>query len=211
MEMYKRASEDDIALGFVGMDLLYQNELGVSQNFDKAHKLYKIALKSHDNTGYGSLKGYNYMGDVFMYGCGVDIDYENAFRWYLKCDTLFDDTVWEDDFKMPLHFCDKGWLNIGTIYFNGFGTTMNRKLALMYLEKASKFGNVTAQRFIDQNHANDASSIISEQLQVLTFLQVDEINTTKPEQGASTDQREHTPKQAITRRFFHVEDCSPES
>ncbi|KAI7897280.1 uncharacterized protein EV154DRAFT_546692 [Mucor mucedo] len=250
MEMYKRASEDDIALGFVGMGLLYQNGLGVSQDFDKAHKLYRTALKSYDNTGYGdamaclgilyqyglgvttshtraihyfqkavelgSLKGYNYMGDVFMYGCGVDIDYENAFRWYLKCDTLFDDTVhfWEDGFKMPLRFCDKGWLNIGTMYFNGFGTTINRKLALVYLEKASKFGNVTAQRFIDQvnadpsintaalqtdiisgqNHANDASSTITEQLQVFTSLQVDATNTIKPEQEVSTDQREHKAK-----------------
>lgn len=134
------------------LGILYQYGLGVTTSHTKAIEYFQ---KSVD---LGSLYGYNCMGNAYKYGCGVDINYEKAFQWYLKCDNCYDDTVhfWENNFRITLRFCDEGWLNIGIMYLNGLGTNINKELALVYLEKALKFGNDEARFYI--NHINNVTS-----------------------------------------------------
>ncbi|KAG2214372.1 hypothetical protein INT47_000928 [Mucor saturninus] len=152
-ELYETALKIDENNGAHGdamacLGILYQYGLGVTTSHSKAIGYFQKAVDS------GSLYGYNCMGDAYKYGCGVDIDYGKAFQWYLKCDDCYDNTVhfWEQGFRPTLRFCDEGWLNIGIMYLNGLGTNVNKKLALVYLGKALKFGNTTAQFYIDHIH-----------------------------------------------------------
>ncbi|KAI7897279.1 uncharacterized protein EV154DRAFT_546691 [Mucor mucedo] len=150
-ECYETALEmegNDADLGdaMACLGVLYQYGFGVTKSQSKAIEYFQKAVDLK------SLYGYNCMGDAYKYGCGVDIDHKKAFQWYEKCVNCYDNTVrfWEKDFKLPLRFCDEGWLNIGIMYFHGLGTHIDKEVAWAYLKKASKFGNDAAQNYIDQ-------------------------------------------------------------
>ncbi|CAO3645284.1 unnamed protein product [Mucor hiemalis] len=109
--------------GFYGKSL---NQLGLlhqvkSKDFKKAIDFFKRA--AHRNC----YDAFNNLGDVYKYGYGVDVNYEEAFKWYSKAA------------KKPAD--NEGQFNLAVMYSEGKGTQVDYKLALHWFEKAKNYGN----------------------------------------------------------------------
>ncbi|CAO3621824.1 unnamed protein product [Mucor hiemalis] len=102
------------------------NQLGLlhqvnSKDFEKAIQLFNAAAEENCHDAFNSL------GDVYKYGYGVNVDYEEAFKWYSKAA------------EEPMD--NGGQLNLAMMYSEGKGTQVNYKLALHWFEKAKMYGN----------------------------------------------------------------------
>ncbi|KAI7897267.1 uncharacterized protein EV154DRAFT_597651 [Mucor mucedo] len=142
-DMYQRAlfSEDDLDCPYalIRIGLLHQDGLGVTQSYAKAMEYF---LKA------GTSDAFNKIGDMYKYGYGVNIDFEEAFRWYSKCAQCIDNHDVSED----------GLLNLAVMYIEGLGTSVNIELAMLYLKKSLRYGNYKAQDYIHTNDLTPSNS-----------------------------------------------------
>lgn len=127
-----------------GMGLLYQDGVVVKQSLDLALSYFLKATKLNSPDAFSN------MGDAYNYGYGVNIDYDEAMRWYLKSAKI------SKTYNTELF--SEGLLNIGIIHLGESGGIVDIKLAISYLEEASKWGNDKAENYINQILNNNISS-----------------------------------------------------
>ena len=72
----------------------------------------------------------NNLGEMYMQGAGVEQDYVEAFKWYLKAAQKGDDEAQN---------------NLGVLYVGGFGVEQDFVAAMEWFQKSAKQGNVEAQ------------------------------------------------------------------
>lgn len=130
LNMYHKAGDCGAALN--GKGLLYQNGLGVTQNYDTAMSYFEQATQFE----YGD--AFNSMGDVYRYGYDKVVDLDTAFLYYTK------------SAECTEHTSNKGQFNLGLMYLNGLGIEVNQNLALFWLRKSAKYGNEKADEYIDR-------------------------------------------------------------
>ncbi|CAO3645276.1 unnamed protein product [Mucor hiemalis] len=102
------------------------NQIGLihqarSEDFGKAIDLFRCAAEENCYDAFNSL------GDVYKHGYGVDVDYEEAFKWYSKAAEEPRD--------------NGGQFNLAVMYSEGKGTQIDYKLALHLFQKAKNYGN----------------------------------------------------------------------
>ncbi|CAO3645280.1 unnamed protein product [Mucor hiemalis] len=102
------------------------NQIGLihqarSEDFGKAIELFKRAAEENCYDAFNSL------GDVYKNGYGVDVDYEEAFKWYSRAAEEPRD--------------NGGQFNLAVMYSEGKGTQIDYKLALHLFQKAKNYGN----------------------------------------------------------------------
>lgn len=122
-KLYSEVSSDDEYYGQAmnAIGKLYQDGLGVEQNYEKAKEYFNLAVKR------GCSEAFNSMGDMYKYGYGVEIDYYKAFELYTNAAEEAFDTG--------------GQFNLGMMYIEGKGTEVNYERALYWFERAHTFGN----------------------------------------------------------------------
>ena len=99
---------------------MYENALGVEENYELALYWYALASKQ----GYAMAT--NNIGNCFMYGKGEQRNYQAAFSYYMQAAKQ----------NLPL-----AMYNVGVCYFNGFGVRQDKAIAEQYLRKAASAGN----------------------------------------------------------------------
>ena len=57
---------------------MYENGVGIAQNYEKAMQWYLLAA------GNGDFKAQNNIGSLYYFGKGVDQNYDKALEWYKK-------------------------------------------------------------------------------------------------------------------------------
>ena len=78
---YEKAAEQDDTWSQHNLGVMYQNGMGVRQDYYKAVKWYRIAADNH------SANSRNNLGVMYENGTGVRQDYKIAKEWYGKaCD-----------------------------------------------------------------------------------------------------------------------------
>lgn len=103
--------------------VLYDNGLGVPQNYGEALKWYRLAA----NQGY--IESYNNIGVMYEKGNGVGVDPVEALKWYRQAA--------DKKFYTAL-------FNIGSLYEKGNGVAQNYKEALNWYQQAANQGNASA-------------------------------------------------------------------
>ena len=119
------------AINYLG--IMYEEALGVSQDYDKAFEYYKEAA----GQGYGiaaqNIAHMYYYGNIGKLSNG-NSDYDRAKQWYEKAVECGNLGTEGDSYNY-----------IGNIYLNGYGkTNIDLDKALEIYQKAEKFGNNTA-------------------------------------------------------------------
>ena len=104
----------------------------VAQNNQTALKYFKRAADKGNPVGQSGL------GLTYLYGRGVERDYQKAFKYF----HLAADQGWVD-----------GQLQLGTMYFSGLGVRRDYKMAIKYFNLASQSGHVLAYFNLAQMHA----------------------------------------------------------
>ena len=93
-------------------------------NKQKAFELYQKASELENSVAQLDL------ADMYIYGKGVDKDYNKAFELYKKS------AEYEHSY---------GIIGLGYCYFNGIGTSINKQKAFELYQKAADLGNNVAQ------------------------------------------------------------------
>lgn len=106
---------------------MYNNALGIEQDYDKGIHWYKEAAEK-DHTW-----AINNLGQIYHNGQGVDKDYDKAMYWYKKAADLGDAT--------PLS-------NIAVMYRDGDGVDVDYDRAMQLFEKSAKKGVSSAMNNI---------------------------------------------------------------
>lgn len=108
------------------MALIYhEGGFGVQQNIDEVLKFYVSASAHEEDCNYYA-EAANALGDIYRYGEGdVQIDYEEAFEWYLKSAQS------ERMFKECL-------LNLATMHEQGLGVEKDPELARIWTALANE-------------------------------------------------------------------------
>ncbi len=107
---------------------MYNNGLGVSQNYGEAIKWYrKAAVQGQVGAQYN-------LGAVYHKGQGVEVDYGEAFKWYRKAATQGHADA---------------QCNLGVMYALGQGVTKNNIYSYMWLSLAKANGDEKGQKLIE--------------------------------------------------------------
>jgi TPR repeat protein len=84
----------------------------------------------------GHLDAQNMLGNIYLGGEGVIVDYQKALKWY----------------KMAAaEGHPEAQFNLGWMYYYGRGVTKNNEIAAMCMKRASDKGNQKAKIFIQSN------------------------------------------------------------
>ncbi len=161
MECYAKAYECGYGLGLVGQAMLYEDGLGMEQDFAKAFKLYAQAAEE------GYAEGYCGLGNLYWHGNGVDQDEMAALEYY-KMALESEDYIWrnfarcqiarmylEDIPGIGLDYSSaydwfmqaayegygSGFTGIGNMYYSGDGVGRDRQEAFEWYERAASHGN----------------------------------------------------------------------
>lgn len=103
------------------LGLIQQIKSKTAEDFATANIFFKIAAEDDCHDAFNSL------GDVYKYGLGVEVDYEEAFKWYKKAAKESMD--------------NNGHFNLAVMYSEGKGTRVDHKLALQWFQIAQTYGN----------------------------------------------------------------------
>ena len=100
------------------LGVLYYNGEGVQKDYNKAFELFKKASDLGETTAHG------WLADCYYYGYGTQKDYQKALQLYLKA-------------KSNGH----NEAQIGRIYRDGLGTSVDINKAIEHFQKGVDFGN----------------------------------------------------------------------
>lgn len=133
--MLKAAEHDDFIFQ-TDLAYMYENGIGVEQDYEKAFEWYLKAGYKGDNFYYHKI------GDCYRFGKGVEVDYERAAYWYLK-------SVREKAYQ------DEALDALGFIYLTG-GNNLKPdfKKAINWFKKAAKREEDIAVCFMDYINEN---------------------------------------------------------
>ncbi|MDB4678164.1 sel1 repeat family protein [bacterium] len=78
----------------------------------------------------------NMLGNIYLSGDGVIVNYQKALKWYrLSAKSGY----------------SEGQFNLGWMYYYGRGITKNNSLAAMWIQRAADQGNMKAITFMKTN------------------------------------------------------------
>ncbi|KAK8889259.1 hypothetical protein M9Y10_034005 [Tritrichomonas musculus] len=115
MLKFFRTPYKSIALAKIG-NIYYNGGYGVTKNFSKAKKYYKLSGENRNSFAY------NFLGDAFYFGRCVEKNYRKAIKYY--------------DLASKLGNVDAHY-NIAFCYLTGQGVEINYTIAISYLKKIS--------------------------------------------------------------------------
>ena len=168
MEYYTKAYECGYGPGLVGQAMLYEDGLGVEQDFAKAFELYTQATKE------GYVEGYCGLGNLYWHGNGVLPDEKVALEYY-KMAVESEDYIWRNFAKCQIAKMYKagnpgigldysaaydwytqaanegygsGFLGIGNMYYSGDGIDKDRQEAFEWYKRAAAHGNPTGMYIV---------------------------------------------------------------
>ena len=168
MEYYTKAYECGYGPGLVGQAMLYEDGLGVGQDFAKAFELYTQATKE------GYVEGYCGLGNLYWHGNGVLPDEKVALEYY-KMAVESEDYIWRNFAKCQIAKMYKagnpgigldysaaydwytqaanegygsGFLGIGNMYYSGDGIDKDRQEAFEWYKRAVAHGNPTGMYIV---------------------------------------------------------------
>lgn len=147
------------------MGLLYQEGFGVDK------KSHSTALDYFSKSAQLDADGtYISMGDMYRFGYGVTVSYEEASRWYCKA-------------ALDKRNVD-GQFNLGMMQYEGqIGSDVDLNLALPWFKKSLRYGKKEAQRFIDLIEDKLAPPLID--VQCITSSDTKNISNTTSQQEKS--------------------------
>lgn len=119
-QAFRRAADADNPSGTNALGWLYQQGLGVKQDYKQARWWYQKAASA------GHAGGMNNLAYLYLYGLGVNKDYEQARQWYEKAAAA------DDASSMS---------GLGYIYLYGLGAKRNYEQALWWYKKAAEAGD----------------------------------------------------------------------
>lgn len=114
----KRAQNGDADAQFELGKLFSEGKI-IVQNYDSAFYWFTKACEQNH------AKAFQYLGNCYLCGEGVQIDKEKAVECFKRSGELG---------------CPAGFYNLGFTYFNGLGTSVDCDKALYYLDKAGQMG-----------------------------------------------------------------------
>jgi len=123
-EEIKKAAEQGDSSAQNDLGLMYENGLGVTQDYKTAVKWYKKAAEQ------GEADAQNNLGVMYDSGLGVTQNYKVAAKWFKKA---------ADQEYAVAQF------NLGVMYANGFGVLKDYKAAVKWYKKSAEQGYVSAQ------------------------------------------------------------------
>ena len=152
---YEKAAEQDYSPACNNLGLLYENGNGVKKDLKKAEKYYLKAIKQENVNAMYNL-GINFENGL----CGLEQNYAEAAKWYLKS---------TDNGFADAQFC------IGKCYMLGLGVKQNEELGLEWFERAAAQNETSALnqlayayakgKFFKPNKAK-ALSLISKNIEI---------------------------------------------
>ena len=126
-DYYQKVSEGQeplyIASAMHHMAYMYENGLGVEQDYTKAMEWYNKEAE------LGNSSAMNNIGWLYENGLGVEQDYAKAMEWYEKAAELGN---------------IDGTYNIGLLYYKGEGVEQDYAKAMEWWEKAAELGDAHA-------------------------------------------------------------------
>lgn len=157
----------------------------VQQSNETALKYFKMAAEKGNSVGQSGL------GVMYLYGKGVEKDYQKAFKYFSQAASQ----GWVD-----------GQLQLGIMYFNGLGVPKDYKTAIKYFTMASQSGHVLGFYNLAQIHASGTGTLKSCSTAVELFKNVAERGhwgTTL--MAAHTDYKEGRTAEAFIKYCFMAE------
>ena len=127
MTWYRKAAEQGNVRASTNIGFLYNNGLGVKQDYSEAATWYQVAAQ------HGNVKAQIYLGQLYQQGKGVPQNYPIALAWYSRAANAGDSEAQTD---------------IGYLYEQGLGVTQDYAKALDWYRKAAAQGNADAERSI---------------------------------------------------------------
>ncbi len=121
---YRKAAEQGNASAQNNLGVMYDNGLGVAQDYKQASVWYRKAAEQ------GNASAQNNLGVMYVNGHGVAQDYKQASVWYRKAAEQGNASAQN---------------NLGVMYDNGLGVARDYKQAVSWYRKAAEQGNATAQ------------------------------------------------------------------
>jgi TPR repeat protein len=160
VKWYRKAAEQDYAVGQNDLGYMYQSGKGVLKDYEKAVKWYRKAAEQ------GHAGGQRNLGNMYQYGMGVEEDFEEAVKWYRKAaeqgranaQTNLGDMYKygkgvQKDYEKAIKWYRKaaeqgdvnGQNNLGSMYEDGRGVQIDYEEAIKWYRKAAEQGNASGQ------------------------------------------------------------------
>lgn len=133
MTWYRKAAEQGNMRASSNIGFLYNNGLGVKQDYEEAATWYQAAAE------HGDVRAQVYLGWLYQRGLGVAQSYTVAMAWYSRAADQGD---------------SKAQRNIGNLYQQGLGVTQDYAKAMAWYRKAADQGNAEAERNIGSLYEN---------------------------------------------------------
>lgn len=138
LEYYKKAYELENPRGTFGYALAFFEGNSVKRDRNKAQQLVASIIKDvREKAKNGDSKYQVVYGDMFSFGLGQSVDYEEAFSWYKKA-------AKKNNLEAQ---CDLGYC-----YLVGQGVVKNHRLSFKYWLKSAKQGYAHSCRDVGQNY-----------------------------------------------------------
>ena len=123
------ALQGDVCAQFQ-LGTIYENGMGVHQDFHKAYQWYKkAALQRHVNAQFN-------LGLLYEKGKGIKQNYREAYEWYKLA---------AEGGNMHAQF------HLGNFYTHGTGVEKDEKIAFNWYKRAAKQGHYAAENAINKN------------------------------------------------------------
>jgi len=127
MTWYRKAADQRNVRASTNIGFLYNNGLGVKQDYSEAETWYRAAAEQ------GNVKAQVYLGRLHQSGLGVEQSYAEAMAWYTRAADKEDGEAQNA---------------IGYLYQQGWGVTQDYVKAMAWYRKAADQGNAFAERNI---------------------------------------------------------------
>ncbi len=138
IEYYKEAHELKNSRGTFGYALAFFEGNTAERNRKKAQKLVAPIIEEvREKAENGDPKYQVVYGDMYSFGLGQSVDYEEAFSWYKKA-------AKKNNLEAQ---CDLGYC-----YLVGQGVDINHRLSFKYWLKSAKLGYAHSCRDVGQNY-----------------------------------------------------------
>ncbi len=166
----QESPQDNVMVSVANYELfyLYQGNEGIPQNIPLSMSYLKKAI----NNKRCCMEAYNAMGECYLEGYGVEINREEAIKWFKKASNnwcglgtgnigvlYYNEGKYEEAFKLLKDACeDKGWISpkamrfLSACYRYGRGTEKDESQAQYWFEKAIEYKDKTALELMKLNN-----------------------------------------------------------
>lgn len=172
VEKYRNGAEHEDTWSQINLGVMYEEGLGVEQNYEEASRLYQLAAENGETLGYVNL------GVMYEHGTGVEASNEEAVRFYRLAAELGDATGQaylgnmyseglgvEQNYAEAVRFyrlaaeqdhsyADEGQVALGLMYEQGLGVEQNYEKAAHWYGLAVEWNNPAAQYYFGALYEN---------------------------------------------------------